>query len=223
MVDGDDGVVKYQSAHIEPVESELVIKSGHSTQATPATIEEVRRILYLHLDESLVHGAVTAGNLLSEGTVPRHVRNLMHLSLIDALGFAAGVLTTVSFIPQAGCIRGRRATSAASPGECTCCSRREWRCGCCTGSRSATGDCHHQRDHAGACRPGADAEVKAPGRPTLSCVAALQTCAKAILPEDAAVVEIAVSAARGARRRVQLDGLVTRDGQRDRRAEAGIG
>jgi pimeloyl-ACP methyl ester carboxylesterase len=44
---GDDGVVRYQSAHIEPVESELVILgSGHSTQANPQTIEEVRRILY---------------------------------------------------------------------------------------------------------------------------------------------------------------------------------
>jgi pimeloyl-ACP methyl ester carboxylesterase len=46
--DGDDGVVKYRSAHIEPVESELVVRSAHSTQATPETIEEVRRILYEH-------------------------------------------------------------------------------------------------------------------------------------------------------------------------------
>jgi pimeloyl-ACP methyl ester carboxylesterase len=46
---GDDGVVRYQSAHIEPVESELVVLgSGHSTQANPETIEEVRRILYEH-------------------------------------------------------------------------------------------------------------------------------------------------------------------------------
>jgi hypothetical protein len=28
--DGDDGVVKYSSAHIDGVESELVIRSGHS-------------------------------------------------------------------------------------------------------------------------------------------------------------------------------------------------
>jgi len=49
--EGNDGVVKYQSAHIDGVESELVVNSGHSTQATPATIEEVRRILYLHLQE----------------------------------------------------------------------------------------------------------------------------------------------------------------------------
>ncbi len=45
---GDDGVVRYTSAHIEPVESELVVRSGHSTQSNPHTIEEVRRILYRH-------------------------------------------------------------------------------------------------------------------------------------------------------------------------------
>ena len=46
--DGNDGVVEYKSAHIDGVESELVVRSGHSTQATPQTIEEVRRILYEH-------------------------------------------------------------------------------------------------------------------------------------------------------------------------------
>ena len=46
--EGDDGVVKYSSAHITPVESELVVKSNHSTQGNPHTIEEVRRILRLH-------------------------------------------------------------------------------------------------------------------------------------------------------------------------------
>jgi hypothetical protein len=46
--EGNDGVVEYKSAHIDGVESELVVHSGHSTQATPQTIEEVRRILYEH-------------------------------------------------------------------------------------------------------------------------------------------------------------------------------
>ena len=45
---GNDGVVRYTSAHIEGVESELVVRSGHSTQSHPYTIEEVRRILYRH-------------------------------------------------------------------------------------------------------------------------------------------------------------------------------
>ena len=46
--DGNDGVVKYTSAHIEPVESERVVRSPHSTQSNPYTIEEVRRILLKH-------------------------------------------------------------------------------------------------------------------------------------------------------------------------------
>jgi hypothetical protein len=41
----DDGVVKYSSAHIDGVDSELVVRGGHSTQANPVTIGEVRRIL----------------------------------------------------------------------------------------------------------------------------------------------------------------------------------
>jgi hypothetical protein len=45
---GDDGVVTYKSAHLDGVESELVVRSGHSTQGQPETIEEVRRILYEH-------------------------------------------------------------------------------------------------------------------------------------------------------------------------------
>jgi hypothetical protein len=45
----DDGVVKYESAHLEGVASEKIVHSGHSTQSTPATILEVRRILYEHL------------------------------------------------------------------------------------------------------------------------------------------------------------------------------
>ena len=45
----DDGVVKYESAHLEGVASEKIVLSTHSTQSTPATILEVRRILYEHL------------------------------------------------------------------------------------------------------------------------------------------------------------------------------
>jgi pimeloyl-ACP methyl ester carboxylesterase len=45
----DDGVVKYESAHIDEVVSEKIVHSTHSTQSTPATILEVRRIVYEHL------------------------------------------------------------------------------------------------------------------------------------------------------------------------------
>ena len=48
--EGDDGVVKYTSAHIDGVESELVVRSDHSVQWAPESIEEVRRILLLHAE-----------------------------------------------------------------------------------------------------------------------------------------------------------------------------
>jgi hypothetical protein len=44
--DGDDGVVKYLSARIEGVASEKIVRSGHSTQGHPETIQEVKRILF---------------------------------------------------------------------------------------------------------------------------------------------------------------------------------
>jgi pimeloyl-ACP methyl ester carboxylesterase len=47
---GDDGVVKYTSAHVAYVQSELVVRHKHSCQSNPAAIEEVRRILHLHLN-----------------------------------------------------------------------------------------------------------------------------------------------------------------------------
>jgi len=40
-----DSVVRYDSAHLESAQSEKVVRSSHSTQGEPATIEEVRRIL----------------------------------------------------------------------------------------------------------------------------------------------------------------------------------
>jgi len=48
LEDGVDGVVAYKSAHIDGVESELVVRSGHSCQDNPHTINEVQRILHLH-------------------------------------------------------------------------------------------------------------------------------------------------------------------------------
>jgi Alpha/beta hydrolase family len=50
--DGSDGVVRYESAHIEGVESELIVRSGHSVQANPQAVLEVRRILLLHAEEA---------------------------------------------------------------------------------------------------------------------------------------------------------------------------
>lgn len=50
---GSDGVVSYQSAHLDDVESELVVQSGHSSQSNPLVVGEVRRILIEHLAEAI--------------------------------------------------------------------------------------------------------------------------------------------------------------------------
>jgi hypothetical protein len=44
-----DGVVPYTSAHLDGVESELVVKSNHGAHETEEGIAEMRRILLLHL------------------------------------------------------------------------------------------------------------------------------------------------------------------------------
>jgi hypothetical protein len=43
-----DGVVRFESAHVEGVESELIVDSGHSVQMQQRAIQEMRRILLLH-------------------------------------------------------------------------------------------------------------------------------------------------------------------------------
>src|SRR5206468_7067430 len=55
-----DGVVRYESAHLDGVASEKVVHSSHSTQGVPETIEEVRRILREQV-------AGKQGGLLREG------------------------------------------------------------------------------------------------------------------------------------------------------------
>lgn len=47
---GGDGVVRYSSAHIEGVESELVVPYPHSMQSKPEVVAEVERILRHHLE-----------------------------------------------------------------------------------------------------------------------------------------------------------------------------
>jgi hypothetical protein len=46
--------VMYKSAHIDGVASEKVVRSGHSTQGNPETIQEVKRILMEHADQTAV-------------------------------------------------------------------------------------------------------------------------------------------------------------------------
>jgi pimeloyl-ACP methyl ester carboxylesterase len=47
--EGRDGVVAYSSAHLDGVDSEYVVRDGHSCQRNPLVTEEVRRILLEHL------------------------------------------------------------------------------------------------------------------------------------------------------------------------------
>ncbi len=58
-----DGVVKYESAHIDGVESELVVpRQSHSAQGNPLAIEEVRRILLKHAEAVCAESGVACGD-----------------------------------------------------------------------------------------------------------------------------------------------------------------
>jgi hypothetical protein len=46
-----DGVVPYESSHLDFVESEKLVPSGHSAQEHPLAIAEVKRILHEHLEK----------------------------------------------------------------------------------------------------------------------------------------------------------------------------
>lgn len=53
VASGNDGVVTYTSAHIDGVESELIVRTDHSCQSHPFVIEEVRRILLKHIRDDV--------------------------------------------------------------------------------------------------------------------------------------------------------------------------
>ncbi len=65
---GDDGVVQYTSAHLDDSDSEFVVRSGHSCQANPLVIREVRRLLRLQV--STWDAERTAAGLPIVGTKP---------------------------------------------------------------------------------------------------------------------------------------------------------
>ncbi len=51
LEEGTDGVVAYTSAHLDGMDSEFIVRSGHSCQSNTHTIQEVRRILLVHARE----------------------------------------------------------------------------------------------------------------------------------------------------------------------------
>lgn len=48
---GSDGIVPYSSSHLDGAQSEVVVKSDHSVQRNPLAIQEIKRILKVHLKE----------------------------------------------------------------------------------------------------------------------------------------------------------------------------
>jgi hypothetical protein len=58
---GRDGVVAYASAHVPYVASECIVRSGHACLKNPAAVEEVRRILRLHLESVAVGSQPRSG------------------------------------------------------------------------------------------------------------------------------------------------------------------
>jgi pimeloyl-ACP methyl ester carboxylesterase len=68
---GDDGVVKYSSAHIDEAASELVVRSGHSVQSNPLTVAEVRRILLLHWQQACPQGCLPTGSTTTAESATR--------------------------------------------------------------------------------------------------------------------------------------------------------
>jgi pimeloyl-ACP methyl ester carboxylesterase len=52
-----DGVVSYESAHLDGAQSELVVRHNHFANVTPEATAEVHRILRLHLDATDSSGA----------------------------------------------------------------------------------------------------------------------------------------------------------------------
>jgi pimeloyl-ACP methyl ester carboxylesterase len=74
---GTDGVVSYQSSHVEGVASERVLTAAHFCQDHPRVIEEVHRILREHLAELGVAGREeppAAAPAPDAGTSPRPAR-----------------------------------------------------------------------------------------------------------------------------------------------------
>src|SRR5262245_16221712 len=69
--EGNDGIVEYTSAHIDGVDSELVVRSAHSCQANPHTINEVRRILFLHRDAQARKEEAGSGAALPAQSEPK--------------------------------------------------------------------------------------------------------------------------------------------------------
>lgn len=50
IIGANDGIVPYQSSHMDGAVSERIVDSGHDVTTNPAAINEARRVLRLHID-----------------------------------------------------------------------------------------------------------------------------------------------------------------------------
>lgn len=87
---GNDGIVEYISAHLDDVDSELIVRSGHSCQANPHTINEVRRVLFLHLTAESHTGKEISQKAQEEGAQKQE-----KLVKPEDLSFGPGLSTPV--------------------------------------------------------------------------------------------------------------------------------
>jgi pimeloyl-ACP methyl ester carboxylesterase len=60
-----DGIVPYWSSHMDGAQSEVIVDSGHSSYRNPVAVEELKRILRLHLQETS-RAAVASKKALSK-------------------------------------------------------------------------------------------------------------------------------------------------------------
>ena len=71
---GSDGLVPYESAHLEGVASESIVSSGHLCQDHPAVIREVRRILIEHAARMSASGGSFRSDMKPGGPVDATAR-----------------------------------------------------------------------------------------------------------------------------------------------------
>jgi hypothetical protein len=67
---GSDGVVSYWSSHLAEAETELIVQSNHNAHEHPLAVNEVRRILLLHLKEIADRSALKLATHVTEPTEP---------------------------------------------------------------------------------------------------------------------------------------------------------
>jgi len=96
---GKDGLVAYESAHVDYVESEFIVRGPHSCQSMPPTIKEVRRILHEHLSSLPKSHSPKAQSPADHRPSPNRARSFSSSSSSSKTGWGVGVLESWSGVP----------------------------------------------------------------------------------------------------------------------------